>query len=188
MTSFVSGESVFTPDGTPIYSSPLVVNNSEGDVNIDIDNSEMDVDLVIEGDGPDEVYTSLFGDIGDITKTGAGDDIIDAGAENDYIDIAGSKGADIFEFKGDPDGGVFGDNSDFEYESDVFDRIRDFDPNEGDRLVFDLEDTNGFVSYDKGSGEVKVTDSLGGESVVAEIADDLDVDVNNLGNDQWELS
>ena len=65
--------------------------------------------------------------------------------------------------------------------------ITDFNPKEGDRLVFDLEDIEGFVSYDKGSGEVKVTDSLGGESVVAEIADDLDVDVNNLGNGQWEL-
>ncbi len=185
MTSIVSGESVFTPDGTPIYSSPLVVNNSEGDVNIDIDNSQMDVDLVIEGDGPDEVYTSLFGDIGDITKTGAGDDIIDAGAENEYIDIAGSKGADIFEFKVDQDGGVFGYNSNLE--SDVFVKIRDFDPNEGDRLIFELEDMDGVVSYDKGSGEVKVTDSVGDESVVAEIADDLNVDVKKLGNGQWEL-
>ena len=46
---------------------------------------------------------------------------------------------------------------------------------------------DGVVSYDKGSGEVKVTDSVGDESVVAEIADDLNVDVKNLGNGQWEL-
>ena len=54
-------------------------------------------------------------------------------------------------------------------------------------MVFDLEDPEGFVSYDKGSGEVKVTDSIGGESVVAEIAPNLDVVVNNLDEDLWTL-
>ncbi len=198
MTSFVSGDSVFH-DGTPIYNSPMVDNYSEGGIKIDTRTSEKGVNLVIQGDGADKVYTSF---LNDIIETGAGDDTVRSGSGNDNIDggdgndfirggkgddilrggkgvdiLRGGKGADTFEFKGDPYGGVFGKNSDFEFEYDVFDRIRDFNPNEGDKLVFDLEDKDGFVTYDKGSGEVKVTDSIGGESVVAEIAPDLDVDV-----------
>ena len=244
MTSFVSGDSVFY-DGTPIYNSPMVVNNSEGGVDIDTRNSEMGVNLVIQGDGPDRIRggkgddTLIGGDGNDRIRGGKGNDNIDGGDGNDRIRggkgddeliggdgndtlrggkgddeliggagddfirggkgadilrggkgadiLRGGKGSDTFEFKGDPDGGVFGKNSDFEFEYDVFDQIRDFDPNEGDKLVFDLEDTEGFVTYDKGSGEVKVTDSIGGESVIAEIAPDLDVNVDHLGEDRWTL-
>ncbi len=249
MTSFVSGDSVFH-DGTPIYNSPMVVNNSGGGVNIDTHNSGMGVNLVIQGNGPDQIFTSfmndsiktgagddfvysgfgidnidggagddsliggrgtdiligaagddsliggvgddtliggvgddtliggkgsdeLFGGAGDDTlKGGKGDDLIRGGAGNDII--IGGKGADTFELIGDLDGYFF-------------DRIRDFDPNEGDKLVIELENTGGVASYDSDTGEVKVTDSLGTESVVAKIDPNLNVDVENLGENRWNL-
>ena len=108
MTSFVSGDSVFS-DGTPVYLSPNVVKNPEGGRDIDIRNPKfpnLGVTLELKDFGDDVVYTS---DASDRIRSGGGKDIINAGGGDDFVH--GGDGNDIIR-GGSGDDDIKGDKGD----------------------------------------------------------------------------
>ena len=193
MTSFVSGDSVFQ-DGTPVYSSPSVVENSKGGFNIDL-REDQGVNLTLKGDGENIVYTSSKNDF---IISGDGDDIFNAGGGDDYIE--GGDGDDIIRGGDDDDiirGGkgfdrmIGGEGEDlFLVEgSDLLDAagnvipdlIYDFDPSEGDSLVFkdlEVESLTASVSYDKETGFVELIDENPDQpTIIAKLPNGLDIQI-----------
>ena len=213
MTSFVSGDSVFH-DGTPIFNSALVVENSKGGVNIDT-RSDEGVNLYLEGDGENVVYTSLENDF---IASGHGDDIINASGGDDYIEGSGGKdiirggvgddvirggkdadvlmggsGYDTFIIKGDSVDGAYGADSDLTFDAHgkvIADAILDFNDSE-DYLVLQDMQVNGVgsVSYDSDTGDVTLTDSADPDApkVIAKLQPGLDISVIDQGDGNWTL-
>ncbi len=112
MTSFVSGDSVFVggpDDGSPISSSPFVSENKDGGLNINTSGlPDTGLNLTIEGNGNDRVYTSQHS-APDIIDLGAGDDIANAGGDDDLV--YGGDGDDIIR-GGSGDDDIFGGTGD----------------------------------------------------------------------------
>ena len=108
MTSFVSGDSVFS-DGTPIYSSPYVTENNQGGRNVNTSGlKDTGLNLKLKGDGNDRVYTSQ-NSAPDIIDLGGGDDIANAGGHDDLV--YGGDGDDIIR-GGSGDDDIFGGTGD----------------------------------------------------------------------------
>lgn len=136
----------------------FIVGGSEGDI---IDSSGGD-DIIIAGAGDDFI---AGGAGSDIIKGGEGADIIRGGAGADYI--IGGEGMDIFELQGD------------DFASGEIDRYLDFEEGVDTLRVSGVSEA---VTYDSGTGEVKV-----GDDTVAFIGEDLDVDVTQLDDDTYDL-
>ena len=136
MTSFVSGDSVFS-DGTPVYLSPNMVENPEGGRDIDLRNpmylnylGGVTLELFDGEDGPGDnvVYTS---DASDRIRSGGGNDIINAGGGDDFV--LGGDGKDILR-GGSGDDEIFGgDGDDQLIGGDGFDIIEGGD---GDDIIW----------------------------------------------------
>ena len=163
MTSFVTGDSVFVGgdnSGTPIADSPFMNENSRGGLNINpAPLGDVGVNLNLEGEGDDVVYTSTESAV-DLISAGPGNDIINAGGDDDFVDggdgndilrggdgddvlkggkgadvLIGGHGADVFVIAGDPVEGAFGANSDLQFDP------ASSDPN-GELLVDFIVDFN----------------------------------------------
>ena len=193
MTSFVSGDSVFQ-DGTEVSNSPFLVQNAKGGLNIDF-RPDQGVNLTLEGEGENIVYTSLENDF---IIAGDGDDIINASGGDDYIEggdgddiIRGGDGDDIIRGGKGYDRMIGGEGADlFLVEgSDLLDAsgnvipdlIHDFDPSEGDSLVFkdlEVESLTASVSYDKGTGFVELIDENPDQpTIIAKLPKGLDIQI-----------
>ena len=188
MSSVVTEGSTFD-DGSPIKGSPLMRHTDDG-LRMDTrgmkykDGSPMGVNLKLEGEGKDVVYTS---DASDIMELGYGDDIANAGGGDDYMDggygndimrggygddvMRGGKGADVmiggygedtYIIKGDKEHGAYGKDSDLHFDHHgkvIYDKIVDFTPGEDIIVLQDMKVNGvGEVHYDKGTGEIWLND------------------------------
>ena len=146
-------------DGTGEAGGDFIVGGSLDDIII----SSGGDDTILAGGGDDFI---AGGDGSDLIKGEEGDDIIRGGKGADYI--LGGEGMDIFELQGD------------DFAAGEIDRYLDFEGSHTDALR--ISGVSEAVTYDSGSGEVKV-----GDDTVAYIGKDLDVDVTKLDDDTYDL-
>ena len=212
MTSFVPGDSAFVGgpyDGLPINSSPFVAKNNQGGLNVNTSGlPDTGINLTIEGDADDRVYTSTHS-APDIIDLGGGDDIANAGGDDDLVyggdgkDIIrggtgndvirggkgadvliGGQGSDIFVIKGDPVDGAFGVDSDLQ-----FDPIST-DPN-GELIIdaildFNPEELDALVLQDlqvEGIGSVDYDPDSGNVTLTDSASPDVSRVIANLPKD-----
>lgn len=136
----------------------FIVGGSEGD----IINSSGGDDVIMAGAGDDFISG---GEGSDLIKGGEGADIIRGGSGADHI--LGGEGMDIFDLRGD------------DFASGEIDRYLDFE--EG-MDILKVSGVGEAVTYDSGTGEVKV-----GDDTVAFIGEDLDIDITQLDDDTYDL-
>lgn len=175
--------------------TPAFISNSlNADGGLDIIGNDDVANIIRIEDGTGEPGGDLVvgGSLDDIIQTSGGDDTIFAGAGDDFI--AGGEGSDII--KGGEGHDVIrgGSGADFIKGGegmDIFDlQSDDFALGEIDRYLdfeegVDILKVSGVseaVTYDSSTGEVKV-----GNDTVANIGEDLDIDVTKLDDDTYDL-
>ncbi|MEL6438741.1 MAG: hypothetical protein AAFQ80_05730 [Cyanobacteria bacterium J06621_8] len=144
---------------------------------------------IFGGDGHDTITTGLADDI---IQGGEGDDVISSGPGADFIfggdgrdTIRSGQSGSIFHPEGDIISG--GDGEDlFEFQQNEFggaiDQIVDFQADGFHDLIRIMGVTDGDVTYDPDTGLV----SINGEAVI-DIGTGLGVDVNEVGDNTWEI-
>ena len=197
MSSVVSSDSYYVVgDGQPqpITGLPFEVSNHNRGINIDTRNTNVRLNLVIDGEGNDAIYASDESDFistglgNDIVHGGGGDDYIEGGDGNDFIRggagndvISGGKGADIL--TGGPGSDTFIIEGSDLVDGSV-DEIEDFTLGEDKLILQNLGPGN--VSYDPMNGNVTL-----GNIRIAKLPEGLhplDIEIDNLGGDgNWTL-
>lgn len=123
-----------------------------------------------------------------------GDDHLRGGVGADFL--TGGFGLDTFIIKGDKNSGAYGPDSDLQFDDQgqvVFDLIFDFNDHK-DVLVLEDMRVNGVdsVHYDFDTGDIILTDTVGGEitssNIIAKLPAGLNISIHNQGNGNWTIS